>query len=50
MPERWAHMKKLYSENGVNAELKTYSKIGHGTTTKMNLEVAEFFQKVMDTK
>jgi hypothetical protein len=50
MPERWEFMKKLYSENGVNAELRTYPKIGHGTTTKMNLDVAAFFLKVLEEK
>lgn len=48
MPDRWEIMKKLYSDNGVNAELRTYPKMGHGTTTKMNWDVAAFFQKVIE--
>jgi hypothetical protein len=45
IPDRWSFMEKVYRENGVQAEFRTYSSIGHGTDLKMLNDLADFFEK-----
>lgn len=44
MPDRWQKIQSYYSESKINATFKTYEGIGHGTTSQMNNEIAEFFK------
>jgi hypothetical protein len=41
--KRYVECQKIYQEANVNAHFKTYEKVGHWTTSSMNLEVIQFF-------
>lgn len=43
--ERYKNCQKIYNENDISANFKTYEKVGHWTTSKMNLNVILFFLK-----
>lgn len=43
--ERWIHCQNIYKEQNISAEFKTYEKVGHWTTSSINLEVSKFFLK-----
>ncbi len=45
VPERWTFMQKIYGQNGVKAEFRTYHHMGHGTDEKINNDLVEFFRK-----
>lgn len=45
--ERYLQCRKIYRANGINPIFKTYDKVGHWTTSDMNLEVIKFFFKQM---
>ncbi|MDO6389211.1 hypothetical protein Q4E40_03660 [Pontibacter sp. BT731] len=45
VPERWELVKKVYLENKVQADFRTYPAIGHGTDLRINNEVVEFFRQ-----
>jgi len=40
---RYLECQKIYAKKGVNAVFKTYEKVGHWTTSEVNLEVIKFF-------
>lgn len=40
---RYSECQKIYTEKNINAVFKTYEKVGHWTTSEMNLEVIRFF-------
>lgn len=44
--ERYVACQKVYKDNGINAIFKSYDKVGHWTTSEVNLEVIMFFLKV----
>lgn len=46
--QRWAFMQKVYAENGVEAEFRTYDHMGHGTDQKINNDLVLFFKKFLD--
>lgn len=48
IPQRWAFMQKVYEQNGVQAEFRTYTHMGHGTDLKINNDLVEFFRKHLD--
>ena len=48
VPQRWNFMQKVYQENGVGAEFRTYTHMGHGTDLKINNDLVEFFRKHLD--
>lgn len=48
IPQRWAFMEKVYKENGVQAEFRTYSHMGHGTDEKINNDLVAFFKKHLE--
>jgi len=45
VPQRWAFMQKIYEQNGVGAEFRTYHHMGHGTDEKINNDLVAFFRK-----
>lgn len=48
--ERYLKCQESYKKNNVNAIFKTYEKVGHWTTSDMNLEVIRFFLNQMQAK
>jgi hypothetical protein len=48
IPQRWAFMEKVYKENGVKAEFRTYNHMGHGTDEKINNDLVQFFRRHLD--
>lgn len=53
VPLRYVTCQNKYKKLGINATFKTYEKIGHWTTSHMNLEVIRFFMSQLqqnDTK
>lgn len=48
--ERYLKCQEIYTKNKVNAIFKTYEKVGHWTTSDMNLAVIKFFLNQMQTK
>lgn len=45
IPQRWNFIEKIYLQNKIQAEFRTYPNIGHGTDMKINTDLAEFFRK-----
>jgi hypothetical protein len=45
IPGRWQFIQQVYKENKVQADIKTYSNIGHGTDLRINTEIVNFFRK-----
>jgi hypothetical protein len=43
--ERYKECQNIYVENNISATFKTYEKVGHWTTSKVNLDVILFFLK-----
>lgn len=41
--KRYLECQKVYLKANINASFKTYEKVGHSTTSNMNLEVIKFF-------
>ncbi len=41
--KRWQKNQELYKKEGINARFTTYEKVGHQTTSKVNLDVILFF-------
>jgi hypothetical protein len=48
MPDRWKFMKEIYEANKINAEFRTYEKIGHGTDLRINNDLVNFFRYHMN--
>ncbi len=48
LPERWAFVQKVYKDEGIEADFRTYNGIGHGTDRKINNDLVEFFRKYLD--
>jgi hypothetical protein len=44
---RYLECQKIYSKNNVNSVFKTYEKVGHWTTSEVNLDVIKFFMAQM---
>lgn len=45
--KRYVACQNIYSMAGINATFKTYDKVGHWTTSNMNLDVIRFFLEQM---
>ena len=43
-PDRWTKCQDIYREAGARATFRTYPDIGHGTNTRINDEIVEFFR------
>jgi len=43
--ERYKECQRIYTKNSISAKFHTYEKVGHRTTSKINLEVILFFLK-----
>ena len=43
--DRYLACQRIYRENNINAIFNTFEKVGHWTTSSMNLEVIKFFLK-----
>ena len=43
--ERYKECQNIYAKNNISATFKTYEKVGHWTTSKVNLDVILFFLK-----
>ena len=43
--ERYKNCRQIYIDNNITANFKTYKKVGHWTTSKINLNVILFFLK-----
>ena len=48
--ERYLKCQDIYQENGIRPVFKTVEKVGHWTTSEMNLEVVKFFLHQMKGK
>jgi len=48
--ERYKKCQNIYKENNILAKFSTYKKVGHWTTSKVNLDVILFFQKELKKK
>lgn len=44
---RWINCQNIYKELNIIAEFKSYEKVGHWTTSTINLDVSKFFLKQM---
>lgn len=47
-PLRWNNSKKIYEEDGVNAQVKTYKNIGHEQADEVKEDIVEFFLQVVN--
>lgn len=45
--KRYLECQKVYLKSNINATFKTYEKVGHWTTSNMNLDVIKFFSAQM---
>lgn len=45
IPQRWNFIRKIYEENNIRADFKTYPSIGHGTDLKINNDLVAFFKE-----
>lgn len=43
--ERYKKCQRIYTENAISVKFQTYEKVGHWTTSKVNLDVILFFLK-----
>ncbi|MBW2963038.1 hypothetical protein [Mesonia aestuariivivens] len=43
--ERWINCQNIYKKEYISAQFKTYDKVGHWTTSSVNLDVINFFIK-----
>jgi len=50
IPHRWQFVETLYRKYGIQAEFRTYPKIGHGTDLRINTELVEFFKKYLTNR
>jgi hypothetical protein len=48
--ERYLNCQQIYMKDNLNATFRTYEKVGHWTTSEMNLEVIKFFFTQMRKK
>ncbi|MBA3833171.1 MAG: hypothetical protein H0X34_15005 [Chthoniobacterales bacterium] len=48
MPDRWEAVQAVYHKQDLPVRFKTYDGIGHRTNGSINIEVAEFFRKVIE--
>ncbi len=46
--ERYIECQNIYTDNNISATFKTYEKVGHWTTSKVNLDVILFFLKELN--
>ena len=46
--ERWINCQKIYKEESISVDFVTYEKVGHWTTSEVNLDVTMFFLKYMN--
>lgn len=44
LPQRWNYCKEVYTENGVNARIKTYQNLGHENPERIKEDIADFFK------
>jgi hypothetical protein len=47
-PERWSNCMKIYTDNNVNATIKTIQNIGHEQPEMIKKEIVEFFRMCID--
>jgi len=50
MPDRWAFMRDIYKQHGIEATFITYPHIGHGTDLRINNELVAYFRKYLQDK
>ncbi len=43
--ERWINCQNIYKKENISVQFKTYDKVGHWTTSTINLNVSKFFLK-----
>lgn len=48
LPDRWNNSRNFYSREGVNAEVKTFSKLGHEHPESVKAEIVQFFKKAIN--
>lgn len=48
MGNRWENCKKIYQNQGVNAEFQTVQGVGHETTEEMNAAIVSFFIQIIN--
>jgi hypothetical protein len=48
IPDRWNTVRDLYRKNGIEADFRTYSNIGHGTDLRINNDLVTFFKKYIN--